>query len=105
VLACAQVKPHGDGSRELASLVVAPDARGQGLARAVIQHLQASNPPPLYLTCRAALQPFYRKFGFHTLAPEAMPLYFVRIWRIFRLIARLTRRPMRLAVMRWDGAQ
>ena len=39
VIGCAQIKPHRDGSRELASLVVHPDYRGQGIARRMIQYL------------------------------------------------------------------
>lgn len=103
MLACAQVKPHRDGTRELASLAVQPDQRGKGLARRIILHLQAQHSPPLLLTCRAELQPLYRKFGFRTLAPDEMSPYFRRIWRVVFVFSRLTRTPMRLAVMRWDG--
>ena len=39
LLGCGQVKRHFDGSRELASIAVQEQARGQGLARAVIQEL------------------------------------------------------------------
>ena len=39
VIGCGQVKPHRDGSRELASIVVHPAWRGQGVARAVIERL------------------------------------------------------------------
>ena len=70
VIGCAQIKPHRDGSRELASLVVAPAWRGNGVARAIIEHLVANHPGPLYLTCRASLGPFYERFGFRV-ADEA----------------------------------
>lgn len=103
LLACAQIKPHRDGTRELASLAVQPEQRGKGLARALILHLQAHNSPPLHLTCRATLQPLYRKFGFRALAPEEMTPYFRRIWQIFACITWLGGQPVRLAVMRWDG--
>jgi len=86
VIACGQVKPHGDGSRELASIAVAPEWRGLGAARAIITQLVAAHPPPLYLTCRAGLTPFYLKFGFRPIAEAEMPPYFRRLSRLFGLM-------------------
>src|SRR4030067_205735 len=39
VIGCGQVKPHADGSRELASIAVLPKWRGKGVARLIIEHL------------------------------------------------------------------
>jgi len=64
VIGCGQIKPHRDGSWELASVVVAPTWRGQGVARAVIEHLLTGSPRPLWLTCVSPLVPFYTRFGF-----------------------------------------
>ena len=64
LVGCGQVKPHKDGSRELASIAVLPEWRKQGVARAIILHLLETQPRPLYLTCRGRLGPFYEKFGF-----------------------------------------
>lgn len=82
VIGCGQIKPHRDGSSELASIVVAPDWRGQGIARRIIEHLVASHPGSLYLTCRGSLESFYNRFGFVALSPEEMPPYFRRISRL-----------------------
>jgi len=99
VIGCCQVKTHGDGSRELASLVVIPDYRGKGIARALIEKNLDENQPPLYLTCRASLQSLYEKFGFAVLPPAQMPPYFRRIWWLFSRTHRLFPRSEGLLVM------
>jgi N-acetylglutamate synthase-like GNAT family acetyltransferase len=83
VIACGQVKPHGGDIRELASIAVLPEYRGQGLARAVIEMLLRENPKPLYLMCISHNGPMYEKFGFQMIADEQMPRYFSRIRKLF----------------------
>jgi amino-acid N-acetyltransferase len=100
VIACAQVRPHFDGTRELASLVVAPRWRGRGLARALIEHLLAAHSGELYLMCRASLASLYRKFGFVPVSEEQMPPYFRRIKRLARLVEWLSKEGEYLLVMR-----
>ncbi len=73
VIASGQIKPHGDGTRELASIATAPAWRGQGAASAIIQRLLAENPLPLYLVTAAHNGGFYPRFGFRILAPAEMP--------------------------------
>jgi N-acetylglutamate synthase-like GNAT family acetyltransferase len=102
---CVQVKPHRDGSRELASLAVSPAFRGRGVARLLINHLFASEAPPLYLTCRAELHDFYQKFGFCSLTDASdMPPYFRRLSRLAGAFLFLARRTDRMLVMVWRGA-
>lgn len=86
VIGCGQVKPHRDGSRELASIVVAPDWRGNGVARAILEYLIASNPGLLYLTCRARLGPLYEKFGFRVASEGELTPYFRRLSRLAKVI-------------------
>jgi len=38
IIGCGQIKTHRDGSRELASVVVDPIWRGEGIAKEVINH-------------------------------------------------------------------
>lgn len=83
---CGQLKPHADGSLELASLAVISSKRGQGLARIIIHRLMGEAPRPLYLTCRAQLGPFYQKFGFRVASGGELPAYFRRISRIAGLL-------------------
>lgn len=100
IIGCGQVKPHADGTRELASIAVRPEWRGQGIARALIERLLANNPPPLYLTCRARLEALYGRFGFIPVPPAELPLYFRRIWRVYRVVHWLFREGQGLLVMR-----
>ena len=73
VIASGQIKPHRDGTRELASIATAPAWRGQGAASAIIQRLLAENPRPLYLVTAAHNHAFYPRFGFRILEPAEMP--------------------------------
>lgn len=90
-MGCAQLKLHRDGSFELASLAVEAGVRGQGVARALIEHFLAHSPRPLYLMCRPALTPFYEKFGFRIIGREAMPPYFRRILMLVRVLVFLSK--------------
>ncbi len=104
VLGCGQIKPHRDGSRELASIAVQPEFHGQGIGTAVIQRLLAENAPPLYLTCRAHLGSYYHRFGFETVALDEMPPYFKSIARMLHLFRRMIpKRWVGLLIMRWTG--
>lgn len=102
VVSCIQIKPHGDGTLEMASLVVIPARQGRGLARFLIETVQAGQSRPLYLTCRSSLQPLYRKFGFRTLEFAEMTPYFRRLWRIVEILRFFARQEDHLAVMLWD---
>ena len=104
LLGCGQIKPHSDGSRELASIAVQVQARGQGVARAVIVELLAREKTrPLYLMCRARLVPLYVKFGFHVIKLDEMPVYFQRISRAERIFNAKASADDRLKVMRIIG--
>jgi N-acetylglutamate synthase-like GNAT family acetyltransferase len=106
VVGCGQVKRHRDGSAELASLVVVPEWRRRGVATRLVADLKARAGPPLWLTCRSSLIPFYRQFDFKdaTQSPDVPP-YFRRIRRLAGLLLGLTRVRDGLAVMVWMGHQ
>ena len=102
VIGCAQIKPHRDGSRELASVAVAAAYRRRGIAAALIRQLMHDCEPPLYLVCREGLASWYCRFGFERLATEAeMPPYFRRLHRVVSWISRLRSGRESLAVMTW----
>ncbi len=103
VIGCAQVKPHSDGTRELASLVVVPSWRGRGVSRRLIETLQASAGPPLYLTCRSGLAEFYARFWFCLLEDQELTTYYRRLKRLVTRLIWLTRSREGLAVMLWKG--
>ena len=46
MIACGQLKPHGEEILELASIAVYPEYQGKGTARAVIEHLLKGSPRP-----------------------------------------------------------
>jgi N-acetylglutamate synthase-like GNAT family acetyltransferase len=100
--ACAQIKPHADGTLELASLAVGPAWRGLGLARRLVEQLLSESPRPIYLTCRSGLEPFYQKFGFRSLAADELTPYFRRLQKLAGAMMGLFRDGETLLVMRLD---
>lgn len=108
VVGVAQIKVHGDGSRELASLAVAPNRQGEGIGSALVEHwlTQPDGRPPLYLMCRDRLEGYYNRFGFQRLARSEMPPYFRRMIRfsvVFFAIAGLFGERRRILVMRREA--
>lgn len=100
MIGCGQIKRHGDGSSELASIAVTPAWRGKGAARAMIERLVGDHPTELYLTCRGELGAFYERFGFKKCTQAEMPPYFRRIYRISRVIRSLRLLPGEMLVMK-----
>jgi N-acetylglutamate synthase-like GNAT family acetyltransferase len=105
VVGVAQIKVHGDASRELASLAVAPDRQGEGIGGALIRHLldQPEGQPPLFLMCRHELEGYYGRFGFRRVERGEMPSYFRRMTRVaavFMAIAVLFGEQRHVIVMR-----
>ena len=86
-IGCGQLKPHKDGSLELASLAVEEKYRNLGVARALMERLMAEGTRPLYLMCRPGLRPLYEKFGFRVIGSEVMPPYFRRISKLVRVLS------------------
>jgi N-acetylglutamate synthase-like GNAT family acetyltransferase len=103
LIACGQVKPHRDGSQELASVAVRKGWRKRGIARAIIRELQSKHGRPLWLTCMDRLIPFYETLAFKEITDAAqMPLYFRNARRLFNLYLRIRRTKAYLAVMLWQ---
>jgi amino-acid N-acetyltransferase len=103
VVGVGQVKAHGDGSRELASIVVVPLRQSHGIGSAVIRTLLARNPGAvLHLTCRRELQGYYERFGFRRLDQADYPPYFGRLIPLANLIGRFS--GTRILVMRREAS-
>jgi amino-acid N-acetyltransferase len=98
-IGCGQIKPHRDGSQELASIAVTPAWQGKGVARAIIQRLTAGVDTPLYLMCVSTMGPMYEKFGFRELDEEKMPKYFRRVSKLAGFIEPLRKEGQTLLVM------
>jgi N-acetylglutamate synthase-like GNAT family acetyltransferase len=89
IVAVGQVKPHSDGSRELASIAVVPARQRQGLGRQVIRALLAREAGPLYLVCMNHNDSYYQQFGFRRVEAAALPPALRRIYRFGHLATAL----------------
>jgi N-acetylglutamate synthase-like GNAT family acetyltransferase len=101
LIGVGQVKPHRDGSRELASIAVVPEWQRQGVGAAIVRGLVARENGVLHLMCVSTNAPYYERFGFRRIDRHEMPPYFRRIARlvgVFELLERGDNR--RLTVMR-----
>jgi N-acetylglutamate synthase-like GNAT family acetyltransferase len=89
VIGAGQLKPHGGGLTELASIVVHPDWQMFGIGTRIVAVLVEEADPPLWLTCRKELVGFYARFGFGLMDPstEAPRLLRALAW-IGRFLAR-----------------
>lgn len=68
-----QLRSHGDGSRELGSLVVASALRKEGIAaRLIDRRLEGVTERVLMITGRRYAE-HYRRWGFARIAPAAAP--------------------------------
>jgi N-acetylglutamate synthase-like GNAT family acetyltransferase len=88
IVGLGQVKAHGDGSRELASIAVVPANQGSGIGSEVIRTLLAREDGVLHLTCRSQMQGYYERFGFRRLERSEFPAYFRRLIPIVNFFAR-----------------
>lgn len=102
VISCGQLKPHGEGIVELASIATLPEYRGKGLARAIMGDLLQKAPRPLYLMCMAHNGPMYEKFGFHAIGESEMPKYFRRIRKLFDVADVIRKASEELLIMKLE---
>ncbi len=85
IVGIGQIKPHDDGTRELASIAVIPDRQGQGIARMIIEALLARESGILFLICEQHNEGLYQRFGFARLKEPDMPRDFVKMLRMARM--------------------
>ena len=102
IVSIGQIKRHGDGSEELASIATLPAYQGRGLAHQVIESLLASHPSRLFLTCLSTMTTFYEPFGFRVIDETEMSPYYRRLMKIARAYELLARSGHELSVMLRD---
>ena len=102
VVGTGQIKRHGDGSDELASIATIPSYQRRGIAHQVIQYLIERHEGVLYLTCLDTMGSFYEQFGFRQLSPAEFTPYFRRLTRIAGAVRFLSSAQRRLLVMKRD---
>ena len=86
IVGIGQVKPHGDGTRELASIAVVPQWQRRGVAGLIIRALLARETGALHLICLPEMSAYYARFGFRRLARSELTPYFRRIDRLVRVL-------------------
>ena len=89
IVATGQVKPHRNGTRELASIATIPEYQKQGIATKIIQALLEREKPPLYLMTEHRTAGFYERFGFYKLEPDDIPADLKGFYRLGNLMGRL----------------
>jgi amino-acid N-acetyltransferase len=103
IIGVGQVKPHSDGSRELASIAVVPEWQGNGVGGAIIRALLSRETGPLYLMCIADREHYYERFGFKRLDHPAVPPYFRRLMLLAPVLRLLSLNRVRVIVMGREG--
>ena len=107
LVGCGQLRPHADGSAELASIAVTPSYQGRGIGVALVKTLIHLHVGVLYLMCEGERQRFYARFGFVAVPARALPREMRLMFGVgsaFTWIARtLFRQPVGIAGMRRDS--
>jgi N-acetylglutamate synthase-like GNAT family acetyltransferase len=91
VVGVGQVKPHRDGSRELASIAVLPSEQGRGVGTALVRALLARERGPLYLYCVAERVTFYERLGFQVVDRAHLPPVLARTYWIGNVLGGIPR--------------
>ena len=105
IVGTGQIKTHGDGSRELASIAVLPDYRHQRIAHRVMEYLLAHSTGTLYLTCLSTMGSLYEPFGFRVISDDEMTPYFRRLKKLSKTLMRFLQPGMTLLVMKREEAR
>lgn len=82
LIGAAQMRCHGDGSRELASLVVEASHRRRGLAAQLINALLDREPGRVFMITSRARAGYFARWGF---APVAIDNASARVKRNYRM--------------------
>lgn len=102
IVGAAQIRRHSDGSRELGSLVVARDLRGQGIVSRLIDALLADEREPVWMITPASHAGIYARWGFREIEPSAAPVRVRFNWRLgslARIVSFVRRLPRRRLVI------
>jgi N-acetylglutamate synthase-like GNAT family acetyltransferase len=88
IVGVGQLRPHSDGTLELASLAVIPEEQGHGIGGELVHTLLrkasvSENQHALYLMCEGGKVPYYQRFGFYELTVLAtMPRTMRRFYQV-----------------------
>jgi amino-acid N-acetyltransferase len=91
IIGIGQIRLH-DRVKELGSLVVLPEYRGQGVGAAIMQALETRGGYPMHLMCGAHNVAYYQRFGYRLLADGEIPREMMQpawAWWIIRKLLRI----------------
>ncbi|SIT53825.1 GCN5-like N-acetyltransferase [Mesorhizobium prunaredense] len=102
IVGAIQMRKHADGSRELGSLVVSKESRGQGVATRLIYAVLATESGPVWMITANAFAGAYSRWGFRRIEPRTAPVRIRRNHRMGSLasiVSFFKRRPIRRLVI------
>jgi N-acetylglutamate synthase-like GNAT family acetyltransferase len=103
IVGAAQIRPYPDGGRELASLVVAKERRGEGIATRMIEELMRREPDAVYTMVGRDYLAHFGRFGFLPAARRPAPPGIRRQFDIGRVVtwaaSPFMRKPVRLMLL------
>lgn len=102
IVGTIQLRPHWDGTRELASLVVVPAHQHQRIGAQLVEAVQRSTTPPVYLRCGSALADYYPHFGFAIVEAQAVPRALLPSFWFANTLLQILKREERMLVMVWE---
>jgi N-acetylglutamate synthase-like GNAT family acetyltransferase len=107
VVGVGQIRIYPDNCHELASLVVLPEYRQQGICTQLIQSLLVCAIGPLYMLVDEQYARHYAQFGFHPVKSVELPISLAKEYRVGRIITSLVsvlvRRKIRIISLRRDA--
>ena len=86
IVGIRQVRIHKNGTREVASGVVLPAYRRQGISAQLMQALLTRQQGAFYLMCDEQWWSYYGQFGFERVQPIALPTDFRRQYQVGQVI-------------------
>ena len=92
LIGCGQLKRHGAGLLELASLAVEKKWRRQGVARAIIENFISTSKKNLWLICNSTMVPFYNRFDFEEVRGSRVHSSYFRRTMVIASVVRLFNR-------------
>jgi amino-acid N-acetyltransferase len=85
----AQLRRHSDGTKELASLAVEPDAREQGIATQMVDTLLSDETAAVYTLIDRRFVGHFARWGFGQVGRSELPPSISRIYLIGRVVTTL----------------
>jgi N-acetylglutamate synthase-like GNAT family acetyltransferase len=104
IVGVVQVRVHPDGARELASLAVASEFRGNGVATRLVDAVLRDETTEVYTLIDRRFVDHFQRWGFERVEVAQLPRSVRRVYRIGRVVTTLgsvvARRRIRIVPLR-----